>query len=260
MAINNIKDTNIIGFYHEYDEYGYFSNWYHADFEYAGKRFSSVEQFMMYHKVMMFGKYSLGQAIMESDNVAEIKKLGRTRFPEFNSKIWDETCYAIVKRGVRAKFEQNKDILDKLLDTENKILAECSANDKKWGIGVAIDDSGRYDPCCWTGKNYLGRILMEVREDLKLASDLGKLGFGDAKKLNFDIWNYLAGTLRLNPKYHDTINAYLNTLQTNHEKKCFLYSATLYEWEIAMNTNMGGGLPVAGFWEMKQDIYDISKI
>ena len=49
MAINNIKDTNIIGFYHEYDEYGYFSNWYHADFEYAGKRFSSVEQFMMYH-------------------------------------------------------------------------------------------------------------------------------------------------------------------------------------------------------------------
>ncbi|MBR4879076.1 MAG: NADAR family protein, partial [Clostridia bacterium] len=179
MDINDVKDVNIIGFYHEYDEYGYFSNWYRAEFEYAGKRFSSVEQFMMYHKVMMFGQYSLGQAIMDSNDVAKIKKLGRTRFPEFNSKIWDETCYAIVKRGVRAKFEQNKDILEKLLSTENKILAECSENDKKWGIGVSINDAERFDPSCWNGKNYLGRILMEVRDDLKHAADAGKLGYKD---------------------------------------------------------------------------------
>ena len=29
--------------------------------------------------------------------------------------------------------------------------------------------------------------------------------------------------------------------------------------EEAKRTNMGGGLPVFGFWELKQDIYDISK-
>lgn len=31
--------SNIIGFYHEYEEYGCFSNWYLASFENVGKNF-----------------------------------------------------------------------------------------------------------------------------------------------------------------------------------------------------------------------------
>ena len=37
-------DENVVCFYHEYEENGCFSNWYRAEFEYAGKRFTSVEQ------------------------------------------------------------------------------------------------------------------------------------------------------------------------------------------------------------------------
>ena len=31
-------DENVVCFYHEYEENGCFSNWYRAEFEYAGKR------------------------------------------------------------------------------------------------------------------------------------------------------------------------------------------------------------------------------
>ena len=43
-------------------------------------------------------------------------------------------------------------------------------------------------------------------------------------------------------------------------QSCFLYNYSLYQWEIAMHTNMGGGLPSIGFWEMKQDIYETLRI
>ena len=50
---------------------------------------------MMYQKVIMFRQYDLAHKILASDDPSEIKKLGRTRFPEFNADIWEKTCYAM---------------------------------------------------------------------------------------------------------------------------------------------------------------------
>ena len=161
-------DKGIICFYHEDGDYGCFSNWFQADFYYCNRVFSSVEQFMMFSKVMMFRQYDLAKQIMASKDPATIKKLGRTKFPEFNAKIWDKTCYAIVKRGVRAKFAQNDNLLEELLSTGNKTLAEASPRDMKWGIDIAIDDPARSTPSKWTGQNLLGKILMEVRDELRI--------------------------------------------------------------------------------------------
>ena len=165
-----------------------------------------------------------------------------------------------LKRGVRAKFEQNKDILQVLLDTQDNVLAECSLMDKKWGIGVAIDNPDCSDPSKWNGKNYLGRILMEVRDELRRLSVAGRIGYVDAKDLQFPLWNSFAGVLRCNPKLYPVINAYCDTLPRQDIQSCFLYDYSLYQWEIAMHTNMGGGLPAIGFWEMKQDIYETLRV
>ena len=253
-------DRNVIGFYHEYEEHGCFSNWYHAEFDYAGKHFTSAEQFMMYHKVMMFRQYDLGERILQSDSPSEMKKLGRTYFPEFNADVWDKASYTIVKRGVRAKFEQNPDILKELLDTGENLLAECSPKDTKWGIGIAIDDPDCGHPSQWNGKNYLGRILMEVRDELRRASELGRIGYTNARDMEFPVWNGYAGTFRRHPKFHDTINAYLETLLGIPDKVCFLYDYTFSEWEQAMRANTGGEPPAIGFWELKQDMYDIIRL
>ena len=60
-----------------------------------------------------------------------------------------------MRRAVRAKFVQNRDLAELLLTTGTAELLEDSATDPFWGVGP----NGR-------GENWLGRVLMEVREEL----------------------------------------------------------------------------------------------
>ena len=87
-----------------------------------GRYFDNSEQFMMYHKVMMFGKDELAEQIMKTSDPAMCKKIAKQKFPEFNADLWDKACQEIVKRGVKAKFAQNEDILKVLLGTGNALL------------------------------------------------------------------------------------------------------------------------------------------
>ena len=167
QSIKQSKVPPMIGFFHEYEEYGCFSNWYPAGFEYEGRYFDNSEQFMMYHKVMMFGKDELAEQIMKTSDPAVCKKIAKQKFPEFDADLWDKACQEIVKRGVKAKFAQNEDILKVLLGTGNALLAECSPYDKKWGIGIDIGDPDRLNIAKWKGQNLLGKILMDVREELR---------------------------------------------------------------------------------------------
>lgn len=255
-----MKKNDIICFYHEYEEYGCFSNWYSASFEYAGKVYNSVEQYMMYQKVILFREFELADKIMASDDPSEIKEIGRSKMRHFDSELWDKISYTIVKRGIRAKFLQNKDICKVLIDTGNKLLAEASSKDLKWGIGISINDNSCYDTKFWHGKNLLGEILMEVRDELLILSIKDNAKYIDAKDVAFNEWNMMAGILECIPKFHDTIHAYADTLIGTREKNCFYNDVNLALLEVSMRTDMGGGLPAIGFWEMKQDIFDITRI
>jgi ribA/ribD-fused uncharacterized protein len=58
---------------------------------------------------------------------------------------------------VRAKFNQNSDLKKQLIETGNKLLVEGNNwNDCFWGV---TQDK-------W-GENWLGRILMDVRNELR---------------------------------------------------------------------------------------------
>ena len=255
------KDIGLIGFLHEYETYGCLSNWYKADFEYAGKRFASVEQFMMYHKLLTFYQFDLADKVMKTDDPAEAKKIGRTHFSNFDDTLWTRISPIIVKRGVRAKFEQHPELLEELLSTGNAVLAECSPYDKVWGIGLAPDDERIYDTTQWNGKNKLGRILMTLREEFRnwaADPDKERPAYIDAMNLpSIPEWETNTGMLKMIPQYHGAIDAYSATLK-GPEITAF-YQMTFSSLEFAMRTNMGGGMPVIGFYEMKQDIYDIAR-
>ena len=251
----------MICFFHENEDYGCFSNWFISPFTYAGKKYASAEQFMMYHKVMLFRKYGLADKIMATSNPAIAKKLARQPFPEFDHVLWERVCYNIVKRGVGAKFRQNKAIQDILINTGNEVIAECSTYDRKWGIGIGIDDPKRLDVSKWTGRNLLGRILMEVREELVQERIAAVAGFSSHYDLWSDEvipeWNMTAGELKRNPHFYNAIHTYSDSLYGNHEREAF-YNGKLSAWDHSMQWNMGGGLPIVGFYEMKQDVYDIA--
>lgn len=103
---------------------------------------------------------------MQTDNVAEIKALGRA-VQHFDDKIWIKVREEIVYRGVCEKFCQNPELAEKLEKTDEEIIAECAVKDRIWGIGLSMKDENRFCTDKWRGQNLLGKILMRVREDIR---------------------------------------------------------------------------------------------
>lgn len=153
-------------FFHKTDEpYGFLSNWYPAKFRLDGRWFSSTEQYLMYQKAELFGDHVTAEAILRTDSPAEQKALGREVLG-YNSNVWAGYRQLIMLRGLEAKFSQNEDLKQQLLDTGSAVLVECASGDKVWACGVRLNDEARFDSANWTGTNLLGFALMEVRSRL----------------------------------------------------------------------------------------------
>ena len=253
---------SIIGFHLPDEPHGGFSNWYMAPFKYAGIDYCCVEQYMMSHKVSIARRYDLVRKIMESRDPAEMKDLGgKQNYPEFMDvkDIWDKNCRHIVKQGVYAKFRQNPELYKELLLTGNALLAECARQDRIWGIGINLNDESWEDVSNWNGKNYLGIILMEVRNLLRL--DIlrsGKITYTDYSDSDaIDEWKMTPRELVRYPYFYKAVHSYTDLLIYQIEKDAF-YDYTFERMDNMMATNMGGGLPISGFYEMKQEIYEIA--
>ena len=260
----------IIGFHREYEENGCFCNWYPAEFDYAGRHYLHSEQFMMYQKVMMFGQTELGEEIMRTPDPEQCKILGREFFDGFDAALWKKTRFVVVKRGIRAKFSQNPQMMEVLLATGNAILAECSPRDKDWGILLSTSDPEVQDITKWRGENLLGQVLMEVREELReelrVSEDGETFPYDDAsEKEPISEWEMLPGELLRIPQFTKTVMAYVDTIGcvvgSEESKNTFLFTRSLSDWEAIIKAGHAAsdGLPVPGFMEMKQDVYDIAR-
>lgn len=153
----------VIGFHNPDEEYGFLSNWYLSEFSIDGLVFSSMEQYMMYKKAELFRDQEIGKRILNTQNVGEIKALGR-QVKNYSDIIWNGRRQIIVYRGLLEKFSQNEELRKKLLDTGESILAECAVQDRIWGIGLSMKDERRFRIEQWKGQNLLGFALMEVRK------------------------------------------------------------------------------------------------
>ena len=143
------------------------SQWFPASFEVDGDKYNCAEQYMMAEKARVFHDLGTWGKIMLSSSPKEIKALGR-EVRNFDAEQWLTVSKDIVVKGNLYKFAQNKDMLDFLKNTEDKILVEASPCDTIWGIGMSERDEGVEDPHNWKGSNLLGFALMEVRDELSL--------------------------------------------------------------------------------------------
>lgn len=68
---------------------------------------------------------------------------------------WEEVKYEVMKYIVRDKFIRSSSLKCKLMDTGDAVLIEGNTwFDTTWGV------------CNGKGKNWLGKILMEVRQEI----------------------------------------------------------------------------------------------
>lgn len=256
-----MSTNNVIGFYAPEKENGYLSNRFPSYFEYAGMSYSSMEQFMTAQKAIVFGDYEMYNEILLEHDPEEIDALG-AEILNYDDIVWGKLYRPMLLRGLRAKFQQNPELLEKLLSTGNALLAACDPEEHVLGIGMSADNPSVQNIRKWNGENRLGAVLMQARADLRrwMAASGGDIGYIDATDAEAnEVWSMPIAEVMHLPEYRSALDIYFEiTLYRLHGDRFFYdgCNLTLAELETMIAGEMGGGLPAAWFFEMKQDIYD----
>ena len=130
-------------------DFSFFSNFYKSTIYFQGEKYASVEHAYQAYKTL---DPHLRKMIQEAPTPGKAKKLGQsvTLRPD-----WDSVKIDLMRSLVRKKFE-NPFMKPLLLATDGAKLVEGNHwGDVFWGV------------CDGKGQNWLGKILMEVREELK---------------------------------------------------------------------------------------------
>jgi ribA/ribD-fused uncharacterized protein len=143
-----------------------FSNFYETVFQVDDVEYKSAEHAYQAIKAHTFGDNVHFEKIRNAKSAQSAKSFGK-KVENFKEDIWNAKKDDVMKQVLRAKFTQNLELRKKLLDTEDKLLAQADARDKYWGIGTSASTSIAKDPKKWKGENKLGKILMEIRTELK---------------------------------------------------------------------------------------------
>src|SRR5438045_2401996 len=142
----------IINFYRASDDYGCFSNFAPYPIQLDGKRWATSEH---YFQAQKFEDPHHQENIRKEKSPMIAARMGRDRKKKLRPD-WESVKVSVMRKAVLAKFTQHDDIREVLLSTGYAKIVEHTENDDDWGDGG--DGSG---------KNILGNILMEVREELR---------------------------------------------------------------------------------------------
>ncbi len=134
-------------------EYRWLSNFWVSPMIVDGKEYGSNEH---YYQACKSATEADHEQIRLAATPGLTKKMGKVidLRPD-----WEEVKEAVMLTGLRAKFAVGSDLAAKLMATGNaKLIEGNNWSDTYWGV------------CQGTGKNRLGILLMQVRQELVLKS------------------------------------------------------------------------------------------
>ena len=140
------------------------SNFYPAKFTIGNETYISTEQYIQAQKAEYFKDKQTYDKIMCAINSLDCKNFTRG-IKNFNRRMWETVAKDICRPEIQAKFMQNPDLLQILVEkTTSKKIVE-SANDQLWGMGVPLAREGCLNKEMWITPGILGELLMEIREN-----------------------------------------------------------------------------------------------
>ena len=124
------------------------SNFYHCDVTYEGQLYRSSEGAYQAAKTLD----PIKRSVFENVSAGMSKRMGRKL--ELRAD-WEEVKDDVMRDILRCKFDQNPKLKQQLIATGDKKLVEGNHwGDTYWGV------------CHGEGKNMLGKLLMELREEI----------------------------------------------------------------------------------------------
>jgi ribA/ribD-fused uncharacterized protein len=141
-------------------DWHFLTNFSASPIVWEGREWPTVEHLFQAHKSLDDEEREL---IRTAHTPAEAKRLGRRVTKRSD---WEEVRQDVMLQCLRAKFSQNSDLAQRLLDTRDALLVEGNTwHDNTWG-------DCRCKRCAAIeGDNLLGKALMQIRNELRATID-----------------------------------------------------------------------------------------
>lgn len=142
--------------------YGWLGNMSPHMVKYDGKLWKTSEA--LFQGLRFWDFPEIREEIRNAKSPMAAKMIAKKYRKLLNGKVMDEDDLKRMKLVLMLKLERNPDLKRKLLATGNSVIIEdCSkrkgGSGKFWG--AARTENG------WEGENHLGKLWMEIREELK---------------------------------------------------------------------------------------------
>ena len=152
MEKDDLPGDDAIYFYSPSDPFGFFSNFSRHPVRIGGHTWPTTEH---YFQAQKFAHTPYEGAILHASSPSQAARLGRSR--DFPLRAdWEQVKDEIMHQALLAKFTQHPDLRAQLLATGVARIVEHTSRDHYWADGG--DGSGR---------NMLGTLLMQVRDELR---------------------------------------------------------------------------------------------
>jgi len=155
-----------IYFYRQHDAHGWMSNFADYPLVLDGVTWPTSEH---YFQAQKFAGTVHVEELRQAATPSLVAELGRDRQRPLRPD-WEAVKDDVMRVAVRAKLDQHPELRDQLLATGTEPLVERTTSDHYWGCGKDTD-----------GKNMLGQILMELRDELACRS--AEVALGDWRKV-----------------------------------------------------------------------------
>ena len=150
--MHGLDNEKQIFFYEQ--EFYVFSNFSSFKLDWGGYLWMTSEH--AYHSEKFYDHPDIIEQLKETRSAHEAMKLAYANKDKYRND-WDDVKLKIMKEILRAKVEQHSYVRKKLLESGDKELIENSWRDSYWGWGPNKD-----------GANHLGKLWMEVRDEIRL--------------------------------------------------------------------------------------------
>ena len=120
---------------------------------------------MLRVSTLLFEDQEAMDKVLATDDPVKIKMLGKS-IQNFKAAVWAKEKDSCMYNAIKQKFEQNEDLGKVLRETGNRLLVEANPNDVYWGVGASVDSAEVWDVNKWKGKNKLGKMLSDLRDEL----------------------------------------------------------------------------------------------
>lgn len=148
----SFMQTRVIKFYKVQEPFGCFSNFAAYPVELDGKVWPTSEH---YFQAQKFAGTPHADDVRRARTPKDAANMGRERSRPLRAD-WEAVKDEVMRRAVLRKFETHPELRALLLATGDEEIVENAPGDYYWGCGAD-----------GTGKNMLGKILVEVRGILR---------------------------------------------------------------------------------------------